>query len=201
MGLNLNSSGSYTPHIRYMASTSSWSMSSDNGVVPFSFTQAIFDLENIQTGWCLIAEGEAPQWVMDEALDKPAKHPNDGSDWKRGFKVNVYSEQLFGAQPMREFGTSGKGAVMGIQELYKQYEEQKDANTGLVPVVEYKGSVAKKVGKGNTSIPNLVIVKFIERPAGLSADGEQVVASQDTSSDVSPVAQEPNTNNNYVSEF
>lgn len=172
MSLNLsNGTGEYTHHIRYMASTSSWSMSATDegarGQIQFQFTQAIFDLENIKTGWCVIAEGEAPQWVMDEALDKPVVKPA-GENWKRGFKVSVMSKALFGDEPVREYGTSGTGSVKSIEALYAQFEAERAANVGKVPVVEYKGSVPAKIGKGNTTIPTLTIVKWVPRPAELS---------------------------------
>ncbi len=66
------------------------------GQIPFQFTQAIIDLANIKTGWCYIAEATAPEWVMDASLSMPAAKPIDGRDWKRGFKVNVFSKSLFG---------------------------------------------------------------------------------------------------------
>lgn len=173
MGLNLNNGGNYKGHIRYMASTSSWSMSSENGLQNFQFTQMVFDLDNIKTGWCVFVEGMAPEWVMDESLTQMAAKPNDGKDWKRGFKIDVYSSALFGDEPVREFATSATGAVMGIDALYNQYEEQLPSNQGKVPVVEFKGSVPQKVGKGNTTVPTLNIVKWVDRPAELNGQEAQ----------------------------
>jgi hypothetical protein len=175
MSLNLsNGTGTYTHHIRYMASTSSWSMSAtgegQKGQIPFQFTQAIIDLANIQTGWCMIAEAQAPEWVMDASLTQPAAKPTDGRDWKRGFKVSVFSKSLFGDEPIREYGTSGTGSVKSLEALYAQYEAEASKNVGMVPVVEYKGSVPLKVGKGNTTVPTLTIVKWIPRPAELNGN-------------------------------
>lgn len=175
MSLNLsNGTGQYTHHIRYMASTSSWSMSAtgegQKGQIPFQFTQAIIDLENIQTGWCLIAEAQAPEWVMDAGLTQPAAKPTDVRDWKRGFKVSVFSKSLFGDEPIREYGTSGTGSVKSLEALYAQYEAEASKNVGMVPVVEYKGSVPLKVGKGNTTVPTLTIVKWVPRPAELNGN-------------------------------
>lgn len=165
MALNL-SSNTFNHHIRYMASTSSWSMSrtdGQNGQVPFTFTQAVIDLDNIVTGWCYIAEGEF-DWVQDESLTKAAAKPMDGRDWKRGFKVKLFSKSLFGDEPVRELCTSATGAVKSIESLYGQFEKDRGLNVGKVPVVEFKGSVPLKVGKGNTTVPTLVIIKWIDRP-------------------------------------
>jgi hypothetical protein len=174
MSLNLNNGGNFTPHIRFLASTSSWTQSGEGGQQTFQFTQAVFDLENIKTGWSFIGEGQAPEWVIDASLSQMAPKPQDGREWKRGFKVDVYSSSMFGAEPVREFATSGTGAVMGIQALYDQFEKERGANSGNVPVVEYSGATHTKVGKGNTAVPQLKIVKWVPRPAAL--DGAAVAA-------------------------
>jgi hypothetical protein len=170
MALNLNNGGDFTPHIRFLASTSSWTQSSEGGQQAFQFSQAIFDLDNIQTGWNYIAEGEAPEWVLDPTISQMAPKPQDGREWKRGFKINVYSASMFGTEPVRELASSGTGVVMGITALYDQFEKERGTNAGLVPVVEYAGAVHTKVGKGNTSVPTLKIVKWVARPAALSGD-------------------------------
>lgn len=188
MALNLNNGGEFTPHIRYMASTSSWSMSSENGMQPFQFTQAIFDFENIKTGWCKIMEATAPEWVLDPSLTQMAQKP-EGDNWKRGFKVDLFSKSMFGdANPVREFATSGTGAVMGINNVYEQYEAEKSANAGKVPVVEFQGGVPTKVGKGNTSVPTLVITKWAERPAELQ--GQAATAQSQPVQQEAPQAQD-----------
>lgn len=172
MSLNLsNATGTFTHHIRYAASTSSWSMSrtdGQNGQLNFTFTAAIADLANIQTGWCHIAEG-AFDWKADASITHPAPKPVDGREWKRGFKLAFFSKTLFGEEPIRELCTSGTGVVKSIEALYAQYEAERGANDGKVPVVEYKGSVPLKVGKGNTTVPTLVITKWVERPIELDA--------------------------------
>lgn len=179
MSLNLsNATGTFTHHIRYAASTSSWSMSrtdGQNGQLNFTFTAAIADLPNILTGWCHIAEG-AFDWKADESITKPAPKPVDGREWKRGFKLCFFSKTLFGEEPIRELCTSGTGVVKSIEALYAQYEAERGANDGKVPVVEYKGSVPLKVGKGNTTVPTLVITKWVDRPSELDATPVQASA-------------------------
>lgn len=156
---NAASGGDYTPYVRYMASTSSWSTADGS----FQFKSACFDLERIRTGWCLLAEGQAPEWVMDNSITDTADRP-EGEGWKRGFKVDLFSPKMFGEeQPVREWGTNATGATMAIQKLYSDWEAMKPAS-GQVAVVEYAGAVPTKVGKGNTNVPTLNILKLIDRP-------------------------------------
>lgn len=164
---NAAGGGDYTPYVRYMASTSSWSTADGS----FQFKSAAFDLERIQTGWCLLAEGQAPEWVMDESIIKTAPRP-EGEGWKRGFKVNLYSPKMFGEEePVREWGTNATGATMAIQKLYSDWEAMKPTE-GQVAVVEYAGAVPTKVGKGNTNVPTLNITKLIDRPAEMADIGQ-----------------------------
>lgn len=194
--LNLQSGGDFTPHIRFMASTCSWKKSAEGGAVDFDFTQAIFDLEQIETGWCAIAEGEAPQWIMDEDLTTPAPKPNTALEWKRGFKVNVFSPKMFGdAEAVREFGTNATGACMGIQELYAAFETEAPKNQGKVPVVKFNGGTPTKVGKGNTNVPKLEIVKWVDRPDALPLKAEPPLSTP------APAQEAPAATNNEEDEF
>tara|TARA_R110000787_G_scaffold151950_2_gene265649 strand:- start:548 stop:1120 length:573 start_codon:yes stop_codon:yes gene_type:complete len=165
MPLNFNSgsgTGSATGYIRYMASTASWSDQGDN----LDFKAAIFDLANIQTGWCYIDVGVAPEWVMDDNIETRSARP-EGDGWKRGFKVNIYSKAMFGDEsPVREWGTNSTGAQLGIQALYAAWEES-NPKAGTSPVVEFAGGVPTKIGKGNTNVPTLNILKFIATPSEL----------------------------------
>ena len=163
MPLNLQTD--FTPHIRWMAQGSAWRKSAPDGHEIVEWTHAVFDLANIQTGWGIFAEGQAPEWVMDPSLSKKAAKPQDGRDWRRGFKLLVFSDSAFDGT--REFATTAVGASRGILELYGQYEAAAGQHPGKLPVVHYTGSTAVRVGKGNTSVPNFSIVDWVDRPAGL----------------------------------
>ena len=163
MPLNLHND--FTPHIRWMAQTSTWRKSAPEGHEPVTWKHAIFDLANIQTGWAIFAEGQAPEWVMDPSLAKQAPKPPDGRDWRRGFKLSVFSDSAFGG--VREFATAAVGAVRGILDLYDRYEAEAGQHFNQVPVVQYGGSTPARIGKGNTNIPIFKIVKWMDRPAAL----------------------------------
>ncbi len=163
MPLNLHND--FTPHIRWMAQTSTWRKSAPDGHEPLEWEHAIFDLANIQTGWGIFAEGQAPEWVMDPSLQKEGLKPQDGRDWRRGFKLSVFSDSAFGGA--REFATTAVGAVQGIKELYNLYEAEAGQHFNKVPVVQYTGSTPRRYGKGNTNVPNFKIVEWRDRPDAL----------------------------------
>lgn len=167
MPLNLYTGGTAVPHIRYMAGTSSWALSTEQGTQTINLPRCVFDLANIRTGWGFFAENSPPEWIWDESLEKMADKPKDGREWKRGFGFNILLPQEFGPDRLREFATTGTGAVEGIKNLYAQYEEQYPANRGKVPVVEFRGAENAQFGKGRTNVPTLVIIDWIDRPAAL----------------------------------
>ena len=179
---NTAGGGDYLPYIRYKASTASWETS--DGV--FQFKKAAFDLGLIKTGWCLLAEGQAPEWVMDETIDKRADKP-EGEGWKRGFKVNLFSKEMFGDEPLREWGTNSTGATMAIQQLYSDWEAM-NPKDGQVAVVEYAGATPTKVGRGNTNVPTLNIVKLIDRPDEMLQGDSAGVIQGDSPSPTHPPA-------------
>ena len=50
--LNFNTGGgNFKPYINYMASIQGWEMSGEDGKQNFTFKQAVFDLNTIETGW------------------------------------------------------------------------------------------------------------------------------------------------------
>ena len=181
MTLNLQNSVNFKPHIRWMASTSSWKKSTDDGTIDVQIPLAIYDLENIKTGWAIFAEGEAPEWVLDPNLIEQAPKPDDGRPWKRGFNCLVYSENYLGGA--REFATTATGACRAISSLHDEYLIQAGNNPGMVPVVKYNGATPTQIGKGHTNVPILTIEKWAPRPNALknSADNpsapEQAVTS------------------------
>ena len=166
MPLNLTSNGQYVPHIRWMASSSTWILSVQGSEhKPVQLGQLLFDLWNIRTGWAKFDKGQAPKWVMDPDLITEADKP--GEDWRRAFAINVYHSQLFGGENVREFSTSATGASMGIEALHKQFEEQmRDHNRGELPIVQFSGTTPTKTGQGQTNVPQLHIVGWTPRPAG-----------------------------------
>jgi hypothetical protein len=159
-----------------MASTSTWKKSTDDGTVDVQIPQAIYDLENIKTGWAIFTEGEAPEWVIDPSLEEKALRPEDGRPWKRGFVVTVYSEKYL--EGAREFATTATGASCAIMALYDEYEQHVSNNPGKVPVVRHDGATPTQVGKGHTNIPILKIEKWVSRPDALKNGADNSAAAE-----------------------
>ena len=188
MPLNLqndeNTTGGY---IKYMASTGTWMKSEkmpdgNFGDVEFRFQQAVFDLANIQTGWGLLQKGQAPEWVMDESISKRALKPSDGREWKRGFKVSIFSQELFGGSV--EWSANGAGANDGIGQLYRAYEEK--VAEGKLPMVQFDGALPVRKGMGSTNVPQFSIVEMVATPAELSQQGGLAVEVGTTEQDEFP---------------
>jgi hypothetical protein len=165
MPLQLPTGGDAKPYIRFMPSLNAWEMSTEAGREEFAFDKpAVFDIQAIQLGWLLLAEGQRDwqPWPGNKPTAKPAE-----GEYKAGFEINVYSSQMFGDEPVRAFSSNGTGPTMFIQALYNECEKHAEFAAGKSPVVQLTGSKATKVGKGTTRVPQFTITKWIDRPAAL----------------------------------
>ena len=156
MNLNLSNSGGSGNYIRFSPQANAWS----NQDGEFTLEKFVFDHENLQTGWMLIAVG-VYEFQPDESLGRKAAQPSP--DFKRGFKATFYNKTM----GVAEFSANGAGANMGLEGLWKQVQAQAGANVGKLPVVEYKGSRPEKVGKGSTRVPEFNVTGWVARPAAM----------------------------------
>ncbi len=157
--LNLSSSGGSGNYIRFSPQANAWTNSNNEEI---QLKKVVFDLDNVQTGWLLLAVGQR-EWNPDVALGK--KGPQPTPEHKRGFMVTLYNKEIGAA----EWSSNGVGPNMGLEQLYKTCDAQRAANPGKLPVVEYKGSKLEKIGKGTTRIPNFELVNWVARPEGMDA--------------------------------
>jgi len=166
MNLNLSSGGGSGNYIRYSPQVNAWTRKDEDGnYIEFKFTQAVFDYENVQTGWMLIATGQY-EFLADNTLGKKGAQPSP--EHKRGFRVTFYNKELGGVV---EYSANGAGANMGLEALWKKVQAQAQDNAGKLPVVEFKGATAMKVGKGTTRVPEFDVVKWVARPAAMQDGG------------------------------
>ena len=159
MNLNLSNSGGSGNYIRFSPQANAWT----NQDGEFTFEKSVFDYENLQTGWMLIATGIF-EFEPDNGLGQKGSQPS--AEHKRGFKAIFYNKTM----GVAEFSANGAGANMGLEALWKQVQAQASANAGKLPVVEFKGSRPEKVGKGTTRVPLFEVVGWVARPAALSED-------------------------------
>ena len=159
MNLNLSNSGGTGNYIRFSPQANAWS----NQDGEFALDKFVFDIDNVQTGWMLIATGIF-EFQPDESLGRKAAQPTP--EHKRGFKVVFYNKTM----GVAEWSANGAGSNMGLEGLWKQVQAQAGANVGKLPVVEYKGSRPENVGKGSTRVPEFNVTGWVARPAALSDD-------------------------------
>jgi hypothetical protein len=159
MNLNLSGGGGNGNYIRFSPQANAWS----NQDGEFQMEKFVFDIENIQTGWMLIATGIF-EFAPDDSLGRKGAQPSP--EHKRGFKVTFFNK----AMGVAEWSANGAGSNMGLEALFKQVQAQAPANAGKLPVVEYKGSRPEKVGKGSTRVPMFEVTGWVSRPPAL-ADG------------------------------
>jgi len=166
MNLNLSNSGGSGNYIRFSPQSNAWT----NQDGEFTFEKSVFDHENLETGWMLIATGIF-EFLPDGSLGQKGAQPS--AEHKRGFKATFYNKTM----GVAEFSANGAGANMGLEALWKQVQAQASANPNKLPVVEYKGSRPEKVGKGTTRVPIFEVVSWVARPAALQDGGADESAS------------------------
>jgi hypothetical protein len=162
MNLNLSNSGGSGNYIRFSPQANAWS----NQDGEFTLEKFVFDHENLQTGWMLIAVG-VYEFQPDESLGRKSAQPT--AEHKRGFKATFYNKTM----GIAEFSANGAGANMGLEGLWKQVVAQQSANAGKLPVVEYTGSRPEKVGKGSTRVPEFNVTGWVARPAAMQEGAAQ----------------------------
>jgi len=124
---------------------------------------AIFDMENLRTGWFLFAPGVAPIKNFDPSLSEAAPKPGEG--FKRGFELDVFSDKnLLG---VREFSSTAGIVIESMNDLYDDWFANKDANAGKLPVVKCVGVTPVTNKHGTNYRPQLEIVSWAARPAEL----------------------------------
>jgi hypothetical protein len=156
--------GGFTVYVKYNAKAGRWYTKKDEPEASeFEVTNltAIFDMENLKTGWFLFAAGVAPVKQFDPSLAEAAPKPGEG--FKRGFELELYSEaNLFG---LREFSSTAGAVIEAMNELHDHWIADKGANPGKLPVVKCVG-VSAVTGKHGTNYkPQLEIVAWADRPA------------------------------------
>lgn len=191
MGLNIVSSGEFKPYCKYNAKSGRWYVKKDDVEQEVTNPAFVADFDNIKTGWFLFLEGQAPNIVYDANLSTPAAKPSEAH--KRGFELELFSQNTFGGVVVMS------GASMhtcnAINEIYEQYEKERDANKGMLPVVQAVGATPMKDKFGTNYRPELKILKWIPRPAEFGGTAQAAPAP------TAPVTPPPAPVASAVSEF
>jgi hypothetical protein len=87
---------------------------------------------------------------------------------KNAFRLRIYSKEM----GLREFSHSAKTVLRKMDELHTQFEAERGANAGKLPVVEIEGTEPVKIntpqGELRFKVPNWKIVSWVDRPDGMS---------------------------------
>lgn len=164
MALNIGASGVIRPYVKYNAKSDKWFIRAEGGGdLEIARPTFLLDLANIRTGWLRFQEGQAPERLIDPALDKVAPTPGEG--FKRGFVVMAFSPKFFGGAV--EMASASIHVSNAIRDVYAVFEEQsgRTENRGKVPVIACTGADAMKDKYGTNYRPKLELTKWVDRPA------------------------------------
>jgi len=139
-----------------------WSKDQIELDIPF---KVIMDLENIEVGWLAFPLG-GPDFHMVKLGDKMPAQPTD--EHKQAFRIKLFSKSL----GVRVFSHSAKTVVRCMDALHTQYEAERAANPGKMPVVEAGKCETVKIqtpqGELRFKAPNWKIVSWVNAPDELS---------------------------------
>ena len=166
MALNIGASGIIRPYVKYNAKSDKWFIRAEGGGdLEIARPTFLLDLANIRTGWLRFQEGQAPERLIDPALDKVAPTPGEG--FKRGFVVMAFSPKFFGGAV--EMASASIHVSNAIRDVYAVFEEQsgRTENRGKVPVIACTGADAMKDKYGTNYRPKLELTKWGRSPGGI----------------------------------
>lgn len=164
MTLHIGGLGTVKPHFKFNAKADKWFVRGADGVDQEMVRPTfVADLDNIATGWLLFREGQAPERIIDTSLSSPAPIPGEG--YKRGFVLMAYSPKFFGGAA--EFSSASTHVANAIRELYGEYEAERSAHRGQLPVIACTGSQAMRDKHGTNYRPIFKISQWVDRPADL----------------------------------
>ncbi|MFY8163325.1 MAG: hypothetical protein ACOVKC_03710 [Brevundimonas sp.] len=165
-----SSGGDFKVFVAYNAKAGRWYTKNDGKDEPmFEVTDmtAVFDMPNLETGWFKFSSGVAPEKVMDPSLAEAA--PNPGTDFKRGFQIDLYSEKnLMG---LREFSSTAAIVIEAMNNLYDLWMAAPENASGQLPVVRCSGVLPISNKHGTNYQPTFEIVGWTDRPAALAGSG------------------------------
>jgi hypothetical protein len=107
--------------------------------------KAVIDMENIEVGYINYPQGAAPQFAM-VMLGEPLPHrPGDG--FKQGARLMMKLHGSCGGD-VRECTSNASAFLKGLDDLHTEYEAQKAANAGKLPIVVLKTTQPIISGQG-----------------------------------------------------
>jgi hypothetical protein len=162
--------GGFKVYVKYNAKAGRFYTKEDKeGATEYEVTNftAMFDMDNIKTGWFLFAPGVAPVKQFDPSLTQASPKPGDG--FKRGFELDVFSVKNLGG--VREFSSTAGSVIEAMNDLHDHWLAGIAANPDKLPVVKCVGVLPVTSKHGTNYKPQFEIVSWADRPAELVANG------------------------------
>jgi len=130
--------------------------------------KAVVDLENIEVGFINFNTGTAPDFCVVKHGDKMPAPPT--GDHKPGVRFLLKLGKDCGGD-IREFASTAKACLRGVDELHTAYLAGAAANPGKLPVVVLTDTIPVTTGEGTKKstnyIPKFEITGWAPRPADL----------------------------------
>ena len=179
LGVNYEAAtgGDIIPVVKYNAKAGRWARvdRTDNANDEVDITRnfkAVFDFENVQTGWIAFVAGQAPDF---DVVTYPDTHPQrtpPTDKHKGGVRILIKLAPSCGGD-VREVASVSKAFLRGMDELHDAYLAGVKANPGKLPVVTMVDTIPiVSEGKGQKSTnycPKFEIGSWVARPVDLEA--------------------------------
>ena len=130
--------------------------------------KAVFDLENIETGFINFDTGSAPDFSVARIGEPQPPKPSDKH--RQGARMLVKLSNENGGD-IRELASTAKAFLRGLEDLHNAYEAGVKENAGKLPVVSLADTTPITSGEGAKKSTNYApvfkIVSWVNRPADL----------------------------------
>lgn len=154
--------------------------------------KAVFDFENLETGWIDFDTGGAPSYSVSRLSS--AEKPERPSDKHRpGVRMIVKLHKDCGGD-IREISSTAKAFLRGIDDAHNKYLAGLKDNPDKLPVIVLKDTIASTTGEGakrsTNYVPVFEITGWVKRPDDLVYKGR---GSSTASSGASAPSSAPST--------
>jgi hypothetical protein len=146
---------------------------------------AVFDLDNLETGWISFTAGAPSYAVVPLAtLEQTGKPAQPSEQHKEGIRLVIkLAAPIAGSSAIRELASTAAAFRQGLEPVYLQYKAERAAHPGMLPVVKLEGTpLPVKTGSGqmiSTNYrPRFRIDKWVARPVDLVPRLKGVPAAQ-----------------------
>jgi hypothetical protein len=133
--------------------------------IPPDDFEMIPDLANVEIGWMTFSGGR-PNFKLVRAGADIGEPPDDGKDYKEGFKLRLLLINGAGSD-VRELTSTSKVLWASLDELHDSYLEDVTKHRGKLPVVSISEIVQVQTASGTFYRPAFEITSWRSRPSEL----------------------------------